>query len=293
MLLLPDLLAEFTESALSILLFFGVWLGLWLPIAIPLAVRLKWKPTQPIAPDQKLPLLGSLYLLAPLVLWGMAGFQPGAFASYGLCWDLSTLRSLGMGLTVGAVSLLGLFAIQAQLGWLTWRHSLDRVTLGKTLVLTLLLGIWVSLTEELVFRGFLLNQLQQDTDWTVKAGLAGAIVSVVFALLHLVWEGQEILPQLPGLWLMGLVLVLARWTDQGSLGLAWGLHAGWIWAIASVDATEAISYTGKVSQWLTGWGGKPIAGAMGILALLLTGVLLAVLSIWLTTPWHLATLQVS
>ena len=280
MLLIPDLLAELTESALSVFLFFGGWLGLWLPIAIPLAVWLKWKPTQPIAPNQKLPLLGSLYLLAPLVLWGMARFhQGGSFVSYGFRWELSTLRSLGIGLTVGAVSLLGLFAIQAQLGWLTWRHSLDRVTLGKTLALTLLLGLWVSLTEELVFRGFMLNQFQQDADWTVEAWLAGAIVSVIFALLHLVWEGQENLPQLPGLWLMGLVLVMARWADQGSLGLAWGLHAGWIWAIASIDATEAICYTGKASPWLAGWGGKPIAGATGILALLLTGVLLAGLAI--------------
>ena len=277
MLLIPDLFAEFTDATLSVLLFFGVWLGLWLPIAIPLAVWLKWKPTQLIAPDQKLPLLGSLYLLAPLVLWGMVRFyQGGSFASYGLRWELSTWRSLGIGLIVGAGSLIGLFAIQAQLGWLTWRQSpLDRVTLSKTLALTLLLGLWVSLTEELVFRGFVLNQFQQDADWTIQAWLAGAIVSVIFALLHLVWEGLENLPQLPGLWLMGLVLVMARWTDQGSLGLAWGLHAGWIWAIASVDATEAICYTGKVSPWLTGWGGKPIAGATGILALSLTGVLLA------------------
>ncbi len=288
MLLIPDLfaiqllLAEFAEAMLSVLLFFGIWLGLWLPIAIPLAVWLKWKPTQPIAPAQRLPLLGSLYLLAPLVLWGMGRFQADSFASYGLRWELSTWRSLGMGLTIGAVSLLGLFAIQAQLGWLTWRQStLDRLAIGKTLALTLLLGLWVSLTEELVFRGFLLNQFQQDSDWTVNAWLAGAIVSVIFALLHLVWEGQENLPQLPGLWLMGLVLVMARWTDQGTLGLAWGLHAGWIWAIASVDATEAIDYTGQVSPWLTGWGGKPIAGAMGILALLLTGAFLAGLAIYL------------
>ena len=273
-------LSGFPEGELAVLIFFGAWFGLWLPIAVPLARWLKWQPTQPIAPAQKLPLLGSLYLLAPLVLWGMARFQAGSFASYGLLWQLSTLRSLGVGLTVGAMSLLGLFAIQAQLGWLTWRQStLDRVTLGRTLALTLLLGLWVSLTEELVFRGFLLNQFQRDPAWTLNAWVAGAIVSVIFALLHLVWEGRENLPQLPGLCLMGLVLVMARWVDQGSLGLAWGLHAGWIWAIASVDTTEAVCYTGRVSPWLTGLGGKPIAGAMGILALLLTGILLLGLAI--------------
>jgi uncharacterized protein len=280
--------ADFTEAALTVLTFFGAWVGLWLPIAIPLALWLKWKPNQPIAFAQKLPLLASLYLLVPLVLWGMAQLENAAFASelenYGLLWNLAMLRSLGIGLAVGALSLLGLFLLQAGLGWLTWQQPIaadgliNRLTLARTLfqtlALTLLLGLWVSLTEELVFRGFLLNQLQRDPAWTPGAWFAGAIVSLLFALLHLVWEGQENLPQLPGLWLMGLVLVIARWVDQGALGLAWGLHAGWIWAIASLETAQVIQYTGKASPWLTGWGGKPIAGATGILALLITGVLL-------------------
>jgi uncharacterized protein len=275
--LLADFSAFHSAAVIRVLVFFGAWLGLWLPIAIPLALWLKWTPDQPIVPAQKLPLLASLYLLAPLVLWGMARLEKGSFANYGLLWELSTLRSLGIGLIAGALSLLGLFLIQAKLGWLTWQQPIPthRLTIVRILALTLLLGLGVSLIEELVFRGFLLNQFQHDSAWTTGAWTAGAIVSMIFALLHLVWEGQENLPQLPGLWLMGLVLVTARWVDQGALGLAWGLHAGWVWTIASLEATQAIGYTGKVPLWLTGWGGKPIAGATGILALLITGLLLA------------------
>ncbi|MBD3881311.1 CPBP family intramembrane metalloprotease [Phormidium tenue FACHB-886] len=258
---------------LKVLAFFLVWLGLWLPIAIPLAFWLKWRPPQPIAPAQKLPLLASLYLLAPLVLWGVVRLEDGSFADYGLSWAM--LQSAGVGLALGALGLLSMFAAEAQVGWLVWQPSTPAGwgSTVKTLTLTLLLGVWVSFTEELIFRGFLLNQFQQgEPAWTLSAWLAGAIVSVIFAVLHLVWEGRENLPQMPGLWLMGLVLVVARWVDHNQLGLAWGLHAGWIWAIASLETTQVIRYTDRASPWLIGWGGKPIAGLVGILALLLTGV---------------------
>jgi membrane protease YdiL (CAAX protease family) len=191
------------------------------------------------------------------------------------------LVSLGLGLLLGVLGLGIMFGVEQGLGWTHWQLNATPATestlpesagpaLVPTLLLTLLLGIWVSLTEELVFRGFLQNQLQQNYDpWA-----AAAITSLIFALLHLVWEGRENIPQLPGLWLMGMVLTLARWADGGNLGLAWGLHAGWIWAIASLDATQALSYTGRGAVWLTGLGGRPLAGLLGILSLLATAALL-------------------
>jgi membrane protease YdiL (CAAX protease family) len=275
-------LTVFTEASapLKVSIFFLVWAIAWLPIAIPLAIALKWRPPQPIGSAQKLPLLASLYLLAPAILWGAAWLEGVPFADYGLPWDLSIGLSVGGGLLLGVAGLALLFAIERGLGWLTWQRPLPsrEASAGKAskpavlevLLPTLLLGLWVSLTEELIFRGFLINQLQQD----YSAWMAAAIASLIFALLHLVWEGSENIPQLPGLWLMGMVLVLARWVDGGNLGLAWGLHAGWIWAIASLETMGAIAYTGKGAVWLTGGGGKPLAGAMGILFLLVTGAVL-------------------
>lgn len=266
------------SALLKVGIFFLVWAIAWLPIAIPLAIALHWRPPQPLSPSQKLPLLASLYLLAPAVLWGAAHLEGIAFTDYGLSWNWSVLGSLGVGLLLGVAGLAVLFGVQQALGWLSWQHPVQMKAAGshpitalpKLLLPTLLLGLWVSITEELIFRGFLVNQLQQD----FSAWMAGAIASLIFALLHLVWEGKENIPQLPGLWLMGMVLVLARWVDGGSLGLACGLHAGWIWAIASLDAMEAIAYTERSSAWLTGLGGKPLAGVMGILFLLATGVVL-------------------
>ncbi len=264
---IANLITDLTQAtaALQILVFFGVWLVLWLPIAIPLAIALKWHPPQPLAISQKLPLLASLYLIAPFVLWGFAVLAGASFAIYGLPWKLSVLISLAQGIGGGILGLAILFGIEERLGWVRWQPPAQGLV--KTLISTLGLGIWVSLTEELIVRGFLFNQLQQDyLPW-----IAAAIASLIFALLHLVWEGKENIPQLPGLWLMGMVLAWARWVNGGELGLAWGLHAGWIWAIATIDTAQLVAPTGKGATWLTGFAGKPLAGIMGILFLLGTG----------------------
>ncbi|GAB4379348.1 MAG: type II CAAX endopeptidase family protein [Elainellaceae cyanobacterium] len=258
-----------------------------MPIAIPLGIFLKWNFwRQPITPSQKIPLVISLYLLAPAVLWLFATLDGATFADYGLPWQGSTLRSMLLGLGIGAIGLIMMFGLQWQLGWLHW-HSLSSPTTAgalpqdqpenvlshtpqnRVILLLAVLGLatWISLIEELVFRGFLINQLQHN----FAAWVAATIASLIFAGLHLIWEGKDNLPQLPGLWLMGMVLVLARWVDGGNLGLAWGLHAGWVWLIATTDSTQAITYTGKGATWLRGLVGKPLAGVFGILFLLGTG----------------------
>ena len=255
--------------------FFTAWVGCWLPVAIICAIALDWRPSKAITAEQKLPLLASLYLIAPLVLWGVRWLTGASFSDYGLSWNPWLLTSVSAGMGCGVIGMMVLFGSQTALGWVTWQPVIWR-RLALVLFSTLLLALWIGGTEELVFRGFILTQLQQD----YQIWIAAAISSLIFALLHLVWEQQETLPQLPGLWLLGMVLVLARYIDSGSLGLAWGLHAGWIWAIASLDSAQIISYTGKAGEWITGQAGKPLAGIVGILCLLATGGIL-----WLCSPW--------
>lgn len=265
---MPLFFAEAT-ALWRVMAFFLAWAGCWLPIAIPTAIALNWHPPKPLEASQKLPLLASLYAIAPLLLWGMAWLEGVSFSNYGLAWNPAVLVSLGLGFAFGAIGIVAVFAIQSALGWVTWRLE-PGTPLLQILLVSLLLGLWVSGTEELIFRGFLLNELQQD----YSVWVAAAISSLIFAALHLVWEIRETIPQLPGLLLMGMVLVLARWADGGSLGLAWGLHAGWIWGIASIDTAKLITYTGKGSPWITGLAEKVLAGAAGIMCLLVTGALL-------------------
>ncbi|WP_196601525.1 CPBP family intramembrane glutamic endopeptidase [Gloeocapsopsis dulcis] len=260
-------------SLLQVISFFLTWAGCWLPIAILLAIARGWR-IGTLETAQKLPLLVSLYLLAPIILWIASKITHKNFLDYGLVWNFAILRSLSVGLVIGVLSLAILFAIQTILGWVNWQKISAQQIISIVLP-TLVLALWVSATEELIFRGFVLTQLQQD----YTLAIAAVISSVIFAVLHLVWEQRETVPQLFGLWLMGMVLVLARLVDGGSLGLAWGLHSGWVWAIASIDTSQILTYTGKAPEWVTGKYGKPLAGMLGILLLLATGgMLLVVLS---------------
>jgi membrane protease YdiL (CAAX protease family) len=266
---------------IKVIAFFSIWVCLWLPIAILLAIALKWHPPQPLG-NKKLPLVASLYLIVPLILWATTQIENTTFERWGWDWQPATLTSLMLGLALAIASLTVLFGWQLTAGWIGWQSSEYTTATGETIahpqasilnystLLTLLLALWISGTEELIFRGFLQTTLQQDYS-TVTAA---AIASLFFAIAHLIWEVKETLPQLPGLWLMGMVLTLARTADNGSLGLAIGLHAGWIWGITTLDTAKAINPTGKVSELITGIAAQPLAGAAGILLLLATATIL-------------------
>jgi membrane protease YdiL (CAAX protease family) len=247
-----NVLQAFIENAPALVIvmaFFVCWIVCWLPVATVSAILLNWQPFKPLQPEQKMPLLVSLYLLAP--------------------GNLSTLGFLALGFALGVVSLAIVFGGQLGLGWCSFEKSNLKLLLPILLPI-FLIALLVGGIEELVFRGFLFTELAQD----YPVWVAAAISSLIFALLHLVWEQRETAPQLPGLWLMGMVLVLARFASGGNLGLAWGLHAGWVWAIATIDTAELITYTGIVSDWLTGKNKKPLAGLAGIICVVGTGVII-------------------
>ena len=275
------LLSPSIPAIVKVIVFFSTWICLWLPIAIMLAIALKWHPPQPLG-HKKLPLLASLYLIVPLILWATNWIEGASFADWGWYWQPATLISSLLGLTLAVVSLAILFAVQLTAGWIELQSSKVQTETGETIInpaasilkpstlVTLLLAVWISATEELIFRGCLQNLLQQD--YSILT--AGAIASFIFAIAHLIWAAKETIPQLPGLWLMGMVLTLARIADNHNLGLAIGLHAGWIWGITTVDTAQAINPTGRIPEWITGIAAKPLAGAAGILLLLATAAVL-------------------
>jgi len=275
------LLSPSIPAIVKIILFFSTWIVVWLPAAIVLAIALKWHPPQPLG-NKKLPLLASLYVIVPFILWATSWIENTSFANWGWDWQPAVLMSLMRGLGLGIISLVILFSLQLTAGWLELKKSENSTETGGkkinfwTLILnpasllTLLLAVWISATEELIFRGCLQTILQQD----YSVLIAAAIASFIFAIAHLIWAAKETLPQLPGLWLMGMVLTLARIADNGSLGLAIGIHAAWIWGITTVDTEGAINPTGRAPEWMTGIAAKPLAGAAGILLLLATATLL-------------------
>jgi membrane protease YdiL (CAAX protease family) len=140
------------------------------------------------------------------------------------------------------------------------------------LLAVLPLAWFVGWIEELVFRGVLVNGLAQAMP-TLAMAIA---VCAIFAVSHLVWDGPAGAPQLPGLALMGGVLLVARWAAGGSLGLAWGLHAGWVYAIAAIDALALLRPSKAQPVWLVGLPDQPLTGVLPLGLLALTG-----LGVWL------------
>lgn len=269
---LINTVATFLEDAsvlVILITFFISWIGCWLPIAAVIAIKLNWRPNQPLQPEQKLPLLVPLYLLAPLVLGVIIWLSDKSFLDYGFGVNFSLLISLILGLALGLISLGIMFTGQFWLGWCyVEKANIQRIP--GIIPSIFLIALLVGGIEELVFRGFLLTELERD----YPVWVAATISSLIFALLHLVWEQRETTPQIPGLWLMGMILVLARIADHGSLGIAWGLHTGLVLAIATIDTAELITYTGKAGEWWTGKNKKPLAGATGIICLFLISVIL-------------------
>ncbi|NET61229.1 MAG: CPBP family intramembrane metalloprotease [Symploca sp. SIO2E6] len=241
---------------------------LWLPVAIPIY----WLGSNPnLVTILTMGLLfGEFLLLTPW--WGKRVYhQPRLLQSYGLVGTRKNLIDLGKGLTIGLLMTLGLFALQGLLGWLEFQTPSLKVlrVIGEGLLSALGIGF----AEELVFRGWLLEELQRD--YTPRVSLWTS--AMIFALLHFTKPLPEMirmLPAFPGLLLLGLTLVWAKWSTRGRLGLAIGLHAGLVWGYYIINVGQLVQYSGQVSPWITGVDGNPVAGGMGLF-------FMGVLAVWM------------
>jgi uncharacterized protein len=245
-------------------IFTVTWILLWLPVAVLIAMKLQWKPFAPLSTAQKLPLLAPLYLVAPIGLWGFLIADRHHWSDYGLTWLPHSSLLWGWGLAV--ISLVLVFGYEIWQGWIIWHYENQKKLLVNALPI-LLLAMWIGVSEEVIFRGFLQIELAAEYGFW----LGGMLASLIFALLHLLWERQQTWPQVPGLWLMGMVLTLSA---QQNLWLAIGLHAGWVWGLTCLDAAEMITYQASAPLWFVGKYQQPLAGAAGIIALVATGIAL-------------------
>lgn len=251
--------------------FLGMLAVLWAPIAWGLAQVV----TGPVRLGplliQDAPVFATLvplYLLfiGLLRFWGRwLHHQPLPLRFYGWRCDRSQLGWLIAGLVLGFGSALGALGVQGAWGWLSWQAP-SRPLLGLMLeagVVALLL----SAVEELLFRGWLLTELQ------LGYGGRGALVigALIFALVHNLRplpETGQFFAQV----LLGLALGLARWAS-GGLAYGIGLHAGLVWLNYGVTVGGMTRVGDRVSVLVTGIGGNPLAGAAGI-------VLMAGLMLW-------------
>jgi membrane protease YdiL (CAAX protease family) len=233
-------------------------LMLWLPLALPIY----W-----LVEDTNLESILTLVILYVefiflLNIWGKKVYQKsGIFSHYGLEFTRINGVDLLQGLAIGLTCVLILFGLEALLGWLVWQQP--KVFLGKIILEGLLVSLGVGFAEELLFRGWLLDELQRD----YKLNIALGIDAILFAVSHFIKPLEAIihtLPQFPALVLLGLTQVWGKRWRRGRLGLPIGLHGGLVWGYYIINVGQLTKYSGQVPDWVTGVNNNPLQGVMGV-----------------------------
>ncbi len=151
--------------------------------------------------------------------------------------------------------------------WVAWRgiFSLPMIING------ICLGVGVGVTEELIFRGWLWNEL----NYIFGFRRGTLFQAVIFSFAHLIpflkadLNFLELVLLLFGLFLLGLVLALRRILDHGSLIGCIGLHGGLVgvWFIVN---SSLLDISINIPSLLIGPGGltpNPVGSLIGICGL--------------------------
>ncbi|PMB37903.1 CPBP family intramembrane metalloprotease [Fischerella thermalis CCMEE 5319] len=243
-------------------------LVLWSPFAIPIYLLVR---------DNNLVNIITMALLyiefiVLLRIWSKQVYkQPHIFQRYGLQFTQLNGVDLLKGLAIGFISILILFGLEGLLGLLVWQQP--KVFLLKVVLEGSLTGLSVGFAEELLFRGWLLDELQRD--YSPRVALWAN--AMIFGVSHFIKPVQAIihtLPQLPALVLLGLTQVWGKRWRRGRLGLPIGLHGGLVWGYYIINVGGLIEYTNRVPDWVTGVDKNPLMGVMGL-------VLMGVLAFWM------------
>jgi uncharacterized protein len=196
-------------------------------------------------------LLG-IEFIAFLPWWGRRVYGcPNIFHRYGLVFSKENGLVLLKGLTIGFALTFSLFITQGLFGWLTWQSP--SLPIYQLFLEGSATALGVGLAEELCFRGWMLDELEQDYSPKV-ATIANAGLFAVSHFLKPISVMLESLPQFPGLYLFATVLV-------------WGYYI--------IKVGNMVKYSGTVSEWLTGINGNPLSGLLGIIFLSVFAIVLS------------------
>lgn len=260
---LPLLKSKFAGIAnlpvpLRLGLFVLVLLVLWLPVAGP--IYLIWGTGNTVSIVTMVLLYSEFVWL--LCNWGRILYQRSRpLHYYGLEWTARFRKEAIQGLGLGFGLLSVLFGLEGLFGWLVWHPP--AANFWVIILEGLVVSLGVSFAEELLFRGWLLQELERD--YSLSRALWAN--SFIFALLHFIRPLEMILQtwsQFLGLVILGLSLVWSRRLCQGRLSWAIGLHGGLVWSYYLINVGNLITYTGQAPTWLTGIDNNPLAGLMGL-----------------------------
>ena len=144
-----------------------------------------------------------------------------------------------------------------------WGYWIGTISQDKFInAICLILG--VGFAEELIFRGWLLEELKKQ--FGLKKAIFGQ--ALIFSLVHIGFDLPflQMLSILTGLFLLGILLCLIRLKDKNSLWGCIGLHGGLVglWFITNNGLLEISK---NAPKWLVGPGTintNPLGGIFGI-----------------------------
>jgi uncharacterized protein len=212
----------------------------------------------------------AIEFIALLPWWGRKVYQhPNLYAHYGLVFSRQNGLLLLKGLAIGSCFAFALFITQGLLGWLTWQPP--RLSIFQLALEGSATALGTGLAEELFFRGWMLDELDRDYS-PITASITDA---GLFAALHFIKPIPVMLsslPQFPGLFLLGTIVIIAKRQNRNLLGMSIGLHAGMIWAYYIINVGGMVKYSGQVSDWVTGINGNPLSGLLGLTFLVILAI---------------------
>jgi uncharacterized protein len=242
----------------------------------------------PFKPGVYASIYDQLYLLAPFTVSALAAgvlgvafarvFEDLPIASLGLSLTKSSLRNLSLGCGIGLMA----FVIAYSIGWTLGAIGAARNTtstaesIAISLAVTLVIFLVGALSEELLFRGYLLQTLvRSGNTWN---GII--LTSALFALVHNGNPGATALSWL-NTFLAGAWFALAYMRAR-DLYFPIAMHFSWNWAqgpifgvsgIAALSAEPVVRSEMIGPEWLVG-GGYGVEGGMVCTAALAVAILL-------------------
>lgn len=244
-------------------LFILTLLILWLPFAIPIYLLINANNPN-LTTILTMGLLFIVFIIA-LIFWGKYIYnKQNLFKVYGLVGSKRNILYLGKGLIIGLFSNLLLFFVQYLCGWIEFKAP--NYSLIQLILEGFISALAIAFGEELLFRGWLLDELEKDCNLKFVPLING----LIFAILHFLKPISEVIRTIitfPALVLLGLTLVWAKYSHKNLLGICIGIHAGLVWGYYILNVGQMLIYTNKVPDWITGIDQNPLAGIMGLLFL--------------------------
>lgn len=164
------------------------------------------------------------------------------------------------------LAILLILIVLVTLFWGGWIENIASIS-SANLIHAILLGLSVAFAEEIVFRGWLLEEMI----YLLGKPLGIFIQSLIFSLAHIRLNMDLInsFPLFLGLFLLALVLTIRRNLDGGSLSGSIALHGGLVggWFLISQNL---LVFSLDTPSWLIGGGGfsaNPIGGIGAIISM--------------------------